>query len=82
MAINPVTGIEVNGVTQPISYPHLHGKTAVEFAPQALKEEQKAQARENIDAVSKLDLNTRLGGLTIIHNADGSVSITDGETEE
>ena len=81
MALYPIKGIRIGGDVHPIDYDALHGKKCVEFAPQTLEEEQKAQARENIDAVSKLDLNNRLGGLTIIHNADGSVSITDGESE-
>ena len=55
---------------------------SVEVSVDTLTDKQKSQARENIDAVSKLDLNTRLGGLTIIHNDDGSISITDGEPEE
>lgn len=85
MALNPVTGIEVDGVTQPISYPHLHGRTAVEFTAQTLSDAQRAIARGNIDVYSKAEsndvLNTRMGGLYIIHNPDGSVSISDGETE-
>ena len=65
MALNPVTGIEVNGEIQPVSYPHLHGKTAVEFTEQTLTDEQKAQARTNIDVPSLDTLNaveTQLNG--------------------
>lgn len=82
MALYPIKGIRVGGDIHPIDYDALHGKKCVEFTPQTLNEEQKAQARDNIDAVSREELATRLGGLTIIHNADGSISITDGETEE
>ena len=81
MALYPIKGIRIGGDVHPIDYDALHGKKCVEFTPQSLEEGQKAQARENIDAVSKLDLNTRMGGLYIIHNPDGSVSISDGETE-
>lgn len=82
MALYPIKGIRIGGDVHPIDYDALHGKKCVEFTPQTLEEEQKAQVRENIDAVSKRDLNTRLGGLKIIHNEDGSISITDGEPEE
>ena len=60
-------------------------RSPVSFEAQSLTAEQQSQARENIDVYSKAEsnnaLNTRMGGLYIIHNPDGSVSISDGETE-
>lgn len=52
------------------------------YKPQPLAEEDKAQARANIDAVSKAELETRLSGLSIIVNTDGSVSVAYEENEQ
>lgn len=57
MTVKPITGFKINGETQPVSYPHLHGKTAVEFTEQTLTDEQKRQARLNIDAPVTGDLD-------------------------
>lgn len=57
MALYPIKGIRVGGDIHPIAYDALHGKNCVEFTEQTLTDEQKRQARLNIDAPVTGDLD-------------------------